>query len=458
MNRLLLCLLTIISIVVVAEAQDIQPKGPFAMNLDYARFRNDSASSFLEVYYSFYAGSIGYSTVGTEYKGAILLMTMIRKKDTGDTLVFQKRKLPITIQDTSASAMRSTFVMLSGFALPNGEYDLKAFAVDSTVRSQRDSISLPLSLKQYSDELTGSDIELCSEIKNAVQSGGMFHKNSLEVVPNPSLVFGVGMHPVVFRYVEIYNIDTTKTYSIKGDIIDPGTHAVLREEKKMKKFGVRDAVDVGLQNVSSIRSGRYQYRVTVSDPLNNVVFQTEKKFYLNNPQIKQAQVATTALKAAELAGLTADELADEFRKVKYLATAQEIKTFSGVTSADARKDFLAKFWTAVESGRSPMLSGISRAEYLHRVQVANQRYRAMSREGWLSDRGRVYILYGEPDEIERHASGQEGLKAYEKWFYYQIESGVEFDFVDRSGFGDYAMVNSTKRGEVQDDQWQRYLQ
>ena len=39
-----------------------------------------------------------------------------------------------------------------------------------------------------------------------------------------------------------------------------------------------------------------------------------------------------------------------------------------------------------------------------------------------------------------------------------VENGVEFDFVDRSGFGEYQLVNSTKRGEMRDDDWQRYLQ
>jgi len=44
------------------------------------------------------------------------------------------------------------------------------------------------------------------------------------------------------------------------------------------------------------------------------------------------------------------------------------------------------------------------------------------------------------------------------WYFYQIENGVEFYFVDRTGFNEYILVNSTKRGELRDDQWQRYLQ
>jgi hypothetical protein len=95
--------------------------------------------------------------------------------------------------------------------------------------------------------------------------------------------------------------------------------------------------------------------------------------------------------------------------------------------------------------------------YLQRVLSASQRFHALNRDGWRTDRGRVFILFGEPDEIERFPSSQEA-KPYENWHYYSIENGVEFVFIDRSGFGEYILVHSTKRGELRDDDWQRFLQ
>jgi hypothetical protein len=81
----------------------------------------------------------------------------------------------------------------------------------------------------------------------------------------------------------------------------------------------------------------------------------------------------------------------------------------------------------------------------------------MGQEGWHTDRGRVYVLYGESDEVERFPSTSES-KPYEIWHYNQIEGSVIFVFIDRTGFGEYTLVNSTKRGEVKDDNWQNYLQ
>ena len=102
---------------------------------------------------------------------------------------------------------------------------------------------------------------------------------------------------------------------------------------------------------------------------------------------------------------------------------------------------------------SPSGLPLMRSEFLRRVALANERYPRFGKEGWRTDRGRVLIVYGEPDQIDRHPSESEG-KPYETWQYYQLEGGVEFDFLDRNGFGNYELVNSTKRGEIRDDDWQ----
>jgi GWxTD domain-containing protein len=93
-------------------------------------------------------------------------------------------------------------------------------------------------------------------------------------------------------------------------------------------------------------------------------------------------------------------------------------------------------------------------QYLNRVDISNQRFSHANKIGWKTDRGRVFILYGEPSEIERFPN-QMDTKPYEIWHYNEVEGGVIFVFADLSGFSDYTLVNSTKRGELQDDNWQQ---
>lgn len=427
----------------------------FVLNVDYARFRYDQQSAYVEVYYGFYPRLVTLEQREGMFRGSVLLQMRLVNTATGEVLKQERSLLPIAIADTSGNGTRSTFMAQAGYQLPFGEYRLQVLATDSLQPSRRDSIDVPISLKPYGSELALSDLELCSEIKQSDDRTNAFYKNSLEVVPNATLVFGVTSSPVVFHYLELYNLDPNRQYALKSQVID-GAKKVVKETSRPRKFGVRNAVDVGMVNVTSVSSGKYHLVISLMDESGNVLHAAEKTFYIYNPHIQPAQVSAAALKASELAGMTAEELAAEFRKAQYVATDEDIRTFAKLTTEEARREFLSKFWAEVEKGK-PGKNPVRRSDYLQRINVANQRYGNNTREGWTTDRGRVFILYGDPDEIERLPS-QSNAKPHEIWHYYQIENGVEFVFVDRSGFSEYVLVHSTKRGELRDDEWKRLLQ
>ena len=155
------------------------------------------------------------------------------------------------------------------------------------------------------------------------------------------------------------------------------------------------------------------------------------------------------------AGFSLDELAEEFRIAKYVTQSEDNKAFDKLTTVEARKEFLQNFWTRVENEELGRLN-LTRSIYLQRVQTANQRYKTYAKEGWRTDQGRVLVLYGEPDEIQRFTNSSDS-KPYEIWNYHQIEGGVEFVFIDLTGFNEYLLVHSTKRDEIQDASWEQLL-
>jgi len=301
-----------------------------------------------------------------------------------------------------------------------------------------------------------SDLELCSNITRGGESGGPFSKNSLEVVPNPGLVFGAQGLPVIFCYAEIYNAVPGRNYKIVSSII--GANGVtIKEASRRKTYSSTNVVEAGTMNITAIESGRYLYRLSALDDSTGALLAArEKIFYVHNPHIQPSLDTRVSAKAGELAGLGVAELSQEFKYAQYISTDEERALFAKLSAEEGMREFMAKFWAEIElgrQGRDPM----TRTDYLRRVSAANQRYRAFNREGWQTDRGRVYIMYGEPDQVDRFPM-QESSKPYEIWYFYQIENGVEFYFIDRTGFNEYILVNSTKRGELRDDQWQRYLQ
>ena len=90
------------------------------------------------------------------------------------------------------------------------------------------------------------------------------------------------------------------------------------------------------------------------------------------------------------------------------------------------------------------------------MQHANQQYKGNFREGWRTDRGRVLLIYGRPDEIERFPFSNQN-RSYEVWHFYQVQGGVDFIFVDKREMGDYELVHSTARGELYDPEWTRWI-
>ena len=95
-------------------------------------------------------------------------------------------------------------------------------------------------------------------------------------------------------------------------------------------------------------------------------------------------------------------------------------------------------------------------DYLRKIKECNITYKALSKEGWQTDRGRVYLIYGQPSEIERYPNQTE-TRPYEIWYYHDIEGGVQFVFGDLTGFGDQTLLHSTKRGELHDPAWERRI-
>lgn len=120
------------------------------------------------------------------------------------------------------------------------------------------------------------------------------------------------------------------------------------------------------------------------------------------------------------------------RQLKYVATSEETRRFRDALP-EQREALFREFWRkrASDDGRAMM------EEYYYRVEYAIEKF-STHRTGWETDRGRIYILYGEPTDIERHPF-EAGTRPYEIWFYANLSR--RFVFVDYTGFGDYTLVS-----------------
>ena len=431
-----------------------QKNNRFTINAVFNRFWQSDSTSFFEITTACYPRQVQLKRDSLGYHGNVEFRITIQNTANGNMVQADRFYVPVYIKDSTASALSRSLLSKVTYILEHGSYSVAVRGFDSGDIARQDSARFIVDILPKPSTVVLSDLELCANIVESTDKKDVFYKNSYRVLPNPSLVYGSNGFPVVFTYSELYNLQNGFTYSIKLQIID-SKGLVLKQKTRLHKYSINNAVDIAMLNVTSLVSGKYTCQYILSDTLGHEITRSEKKIFIYNPQIQPPAVTTVSAKGAELAGLSNDELVDEFRKIKYLLNDDMIKTFNKISSQDGRREFLAKFWTDMESGQLER-TDFTRATYLDRILTASQRYHTMGKDGWLTDRGRVYILYAEPDEVERFPSSEDS-KPYEIWHYYQIEGGVLFVFIDRSGFGDYLLVHSTKRGEIQDESWQNYL-
>lgn len=134
-----------------------------------------------------------------------------------------------------------------------------------------------------------------------------------------------------------------------------------------------------------------------------------------------------------------DQIADlesAVSQLRYIAKDREIDAIRKATTPQERFRLFQSFWDK----RDPT-PGTRRnermEEYYFRVSFANRNYGRFSDHGWNTDRGEVFIRFGEPDFVERHPFSY-GDKPYQIWYYNRI--GRRFIFVDETGFGDFELL------------------
>jgi GWxTD domain-containing protein len=152
------------------------------------------------------------------------------------------------------------------------------------------------------------------------------------------------------------------------------------------------------------------------------------------------------------------ELATPYRKwlnedVVYIITDEERSAFMRLQTDEEREQFIENFWLR----RDPTPDTVEnefREEHYRRIAYANEHF-ASGIPGWKTDRGRIYITYGPPDEIDDHSSGgtyerppEEGggetsTYPFQQWRYRYIDgigTNIIIEFVDPTMSGEFHMT------------------
>ena len=119
-------------------------------------------------------------------------------------------------------------------------------------------------------------------------------------------------------------------------------------------------------------------------------------------------------------------------------------------------DYLYKFWLK----RNPDKPSKEWLGYLRKIEDANRMFSTAIQKGYLTDRGRVYVEYGPPNNVVE--SSDPGISyPYQIWHYYQLtrsQNNKKFVFFNRTGsLDEYELIYSTANGEISNPNWKAII-
>jgi len=426
------------------------------INADYASFASTDTSSFVQVYVSIYQGNLSYKMNEDSIYAASFSTELTVTHN--DSLIHNIRhNYQNTAPDTAKILKYNQFVDIFNIDIPLGTFDVSADITDHNSGLKGES-NFSLTTVMPQEKFYFSDVELCTKIETA-NGQSMFNKNGLQVVPNPSGIYDV-LNPLFYYYIELnnlsYSAESENNYKFQYFFTNSSGDTLRKKPWVTKKIAAHRQVELGGMNVIALPAGNYSFQANAIDVSTGIESNVEKTFRVYKPSKKSEKKVRSGEEIAEhYIGLTEEQLKEEFKQATYVSNKQEKKVFESLGEIESMQKFLTQFWQRRDTERN-LPFGSFRRLYIKRINIANEKYSSMSTDGWKTDMGRVFIMYGEPDEYERNPNSIDMLP-HVIWNFHNLEGGAQFIFADEEGFGRYRLIHSTYRRELQNPNWQSII-
>lgn len=346
---------------------------------------------------------------------------------------------------------------LSGMALAPGTYTIRVSVRDSASgRTQ----TAETAVVAFAARPAASDLLLAYGIRrgqpgDTLPAAGEVRKGELFIATSPDVRLSP-THAALAYYCEVYH-DSAVTLPWHLQVVTPDGRALLSTPASQTALGAGGGVLTGSLDLTGLPPGMYRLMLLAGAGKDTV--SRGGAFRMGGFEAEQ-HVATATQAANEpsdpFARLSETQMDTLEAPLVLLAAGSELKVYGSLT-VEGKRRFLRDFWRKRDpSPDTP--ANEQMAAFYKRIGDANERYReggAAEIPGWRTDRGRIFILYGPPDELLRRP--QSGTSY--PWEYWKFTKGrvLYYLFLDRTRLGNYSLVYSTDRRETTLPNWQDYF-
>lgn len=446
-KRLLLFFIVLITCTSFAQKARIQAV------FDYKQFNTPYGAPYIETYLSFIASSLHYAPNDRGQLQSNIMVTQIFKRD-NQIIDFKKYEVlgPELIDSVAVG-----FTDQKRFQLQPGVYTMDIQLMDlNDPDSLYNSSTQLISVNEFKDNISVSDIEFIDYYKKTEQKNE-FSKSGFDLYPLVSNYLSDDIEKLAY-YFEIYERDSSDNdYLVTQYIEDYQTKDILGKfikRKKMKLEKVKPMINIF--NIKKLVSGNYNLVVEIRDSQNQLMAIKKIFFQRLNTSYKVDEEIVEQVSFNDV--VSADSLDYYMTYLLPIATEVErgviLSKKEGLTD-QMKMNYFYTFWSKRDQTNP---KGAWEA-YRKKVEEVDVVYATRRTRGYETDRGRVEIKYGKPNNVVKRPNSN-GQYPYEIWHYYHLENSNDVVFVfyqPQVIRQDYELLHSDLPGEIKNTNWKSFL-
>jgi GWxTD domain-containing protein len=302
------------------------------------------------------------------------------------------------------------------FPLKPGRYQL-SLLMDDPVSKKNFQLKRPIELHDAGkDSFAMSDMMIVNRV-DTLEGKKAVYPNISGNVANLSSGF--------YLFFEVYNKLGLDSVNVIVAVRNPKGIVVHTDTLREPLRAMKNSVFVKVDN-SKLTAGDYFVDVTCSP------VRSTEKYPVKNILAAETRPFTVHWHGLPVSIVDLDQAIEEMQYVADKSVIDDMKN----APPEQKRDLFKAFWKKIDPTPNTERNELME-EYFSRVEYANKQFSHYI-DGWKTDMGMVYIIFGVPSNVERHPFEIDS-KPYEIWTYY--EQNREFIFVDATGFGDYRLQN-----------------
>ncbi len=392
---------------------------------DVGVFMEGDSVSYVEVYYSVPSACLTYEKKGGRYRARYFVDFRVKNLDGEGELFHRFPKLSFVNSPEDAKERQLEAVDVLSVSLLCGKHYLLSVEVEDSISGRKGCWEDTLFLPPWKGP-SMSSIQISYYLKQ--EEGRVFP------IPYPGRKFG-GRRRILCYYLELYNLkgEVELAYFILSESGD-----TIQRIKERKLLSSGNLVDAGGINIVALKPGTY--RLLARAKAGGLVLSQEKEFYVLSPRRATSPEIP-------------DSLMEYAKEIQYVATREELEIYNSLPDT-LKLQYIKSFWMKRDPNpATPENEAL--LELASRIRYADENFKELGKRGRDTDRGRIYIKYGPPDEITEKTHDLLA-KPYVIWIYYS-GGGREFIFADKTYTGVYELIYSSEPDEPYDPYWTRWV-